>query len=312
MARGAGVRPEDPPLRWEASRGEGAWAEVEVLDDRTGGFNYGSGVVELQCPSGVGRGADRGSAPALAALPDRADDAPSRRARRLPARARDLPDHRRAGGRSARRRALDGRSSTSRSERAAARPARRSSCASRRCWRSSPGETLEVQTPAGDWEAVGPRRVVRRLGPRRSPLHDRPRPRRDPLRTRAARCAERGRKKARRDAAEGRRLRMSRYRHGGGRTGSVAPDSLTTLRSAIPGVASVTNPGPARGGVDTESVAGARARAALNIRTRDRAVTAQDYEFLATDRLAAGGQGRARGRRRAGRDARHPAPRRPG
>jgi predicted phage baseplate assembly protein len=76
---------------------------------------------------------------------------------------------------------------------------------------------------------------------------------------------------------------MSRYRHGGGRLGNVAPRSLTTLRSAIPGVASVSNPAPARGGVDPQTVSEARAHAALEIRTRHRAVTAQDYEFLATD-----------------------------
>ncbi len=50
VARGAGVRPEDPPLRWEVSQGEGEWAEVDVLEDLTGGFNYGSGTVQVQCP----------------------------------------------------------------------------------------------------------------------------------------------------------------------------------------------------------------------------------------------------------------------
>ena len=32
MARGAGVDPEDPPLRWEMSDGSDGWAEAEVLD----------------------------------------------------------------------------------------------------------------------------------------------------------------------------------------------------------------------------------------------------------------------------------------
>src|SRR5712691_12027843 len=49
QARGAGVDPEDPPLRWEVSSGDG-WLEAEVHEDRTGGFNYGSGIVELQLP----------------------------------------------------------------------------------------------------------------------------------------------------------------------------------------------------------------------------------------------------------------------
>ena len=54
MARGAGVRPDDPPLRWEVSQGEGGWTDVEVLEDLTGGFNYGSGTVDVQCPPGSG------------------------------------------------------------------------------------------------------------------------------------------------------------------------------------------------------------------------------------------------------------------
>ena len=51
MARGAGVKPEDPPLRWECSQGDGAWSEVELLADYTGAFNYGSGTIEVQCPA---------------------------------------------------------------------------------------------------------------------------------------------------------------------------------------------------------------------------------------------------------------------
>ena len=53
QARGAGVDPEDPPLRWEVSTGDAgaAWAEATVLSDRTGGFNYGSGIIELELPA---------------------------------------------------------------------------------------------------------------------------------------------------------------------------------------------------------------------------------------------------------------------
>ena len=50
-ARGAGIDPSDPPLRWEVSTGDDEWTPAEVLDDRTGGFNYGSGTVELQLPA---------------------------------------------------------------------------------------------------------------------------------------------------------------------------------------------------------------------------------------------------------------------
>ncbi len=52
------------------------------------------------------------------------------------------------------------------------------------------------------------------------------------------------------------------------------------LKSAIPGVDTVTNLRPAFGGVDPESLESARNRAAIEIRTRYRAVTPDDFEFL--------------------------------
>ena len=52
QARGAGVDPEDPPLRWEVSDAEeeSGWLDAEVVEDMTGGFNYGSGKVTVQLP----------------------------------------------------------------------------------------------------------------------------------------------------------------------------------------------------------------------------------------------------------------------
>jgi predicted phage baseplate assembly protein len=82
---------------------------------------------------------------------------------------------------------------------------------------------------------------------------------------------------------KGSQLRFSRYRRGGGRRGNVAANTLTILRSPIPGVASVTNPEPARGGVDAEALESARHRAAMEIRSRYRAVTAEDFEYLAAE-----------------------------
>ena len=54
-ARGAGVDPRRPPLRWEMASGETAagaivWDPVTVLEDTTGGFNFGSGEVLLELP----------------------------------------------------------------------------------------------------------------------------------------------------------------------------------------------------------------------------------------------------------------------
>src|SRR6185437_13083222 len=84
-------------------------------------------------------------------------------------------------------------------------------------------------------------------------------------------------------------LRFTRYAHGGGLAGNVATGALTVLPAPLPGVASVTNPRPATGGADPESLDGARRRAALELRARTRAVTAEDFERLtleATPRVA--------------------------
>ena len=281
MARGAGVRPEDPPLRWEASQGEGAWAEVEVLADRTGGFNYGSGIVELQCPSGSGVEPIAGRR--LHWL--RCRIAPTTRRRGEPAAYQHAPEIYQITAApvgallAAEHSAVEVHEQLGTSDGA---PGETFELRFAPVLALGPGETLEVRTPGGDWEpweqvesfadsdpddrhfTIDLVHGVIRLGPE---LHD-------PgggVRRRGA------------SPPKGAGLRMSRYRHGGGRIGNVAPDTLTTLRSAIPGIASVTNPGPARGGVDAQSVEDARARGALEIRTRHRAVTAQDYEFLATD-----------------------------
>jgi predicted phage baseplate assembly protein len=52
------------------------------------------------------------------------------------------------------------------------------------------------------------------------------------------------------------------------------------LKSAIPGIDTVTNLRPAFGGVDAETLESARTRAGMEIRTRYRAVTPSDFEFL--------------------------------
>jgi predicted phage baseplate assembly protein len=52
------------------------------------------------------------------------------------------------------------------------------------------------------------------------------------------------------------------------------------LQPPLPGVASVTNPRPAVGGADAESLDSARRRAALELRARTRAVTVEDFERL--------------------------------
>jgi predicted phage baseplate assembly protein len=77
-------------------------------------------------------------------------------------------------------------------------------------------------------------------------------------------------------------VRVREYWTGGGAVGNVKAGALSVLRSAIPYVSSVTNRLPARGGHDGETVAEAKVRAALALRGQDRAVTAEDYEAIAT------------------------------
>ena len=81
----------------------------------------------------------------------------------------------------------------------------------------------------------------------------------------------------------GAHIRVRRYRTGGGRAGNVGAHEIVTLRSAIPFIGVVDNRRPAIGGVDGESVEAAKTRGPLVLGTRNRAVTARDYEQLARE-----------------------------
>ncbi|WP_019180839.1 putative baseplate assembly protein [Microbacterium yannicii] len=86
-------------------------------------------------------------------------------------------------------------------------------------------------------------------------------------------------------------LRVPRYRVGGGRSGNVAAGSLSVLRSTVPYVRGAENRAAAHDGTDGETVDEAKVRGPLALRTRDRAVTLEDYEQLA--KRAAPGVARA-------------------
>jgi predicted phage baseplate assembly protein len=75
-------------------------------------------------------------------------------------------------------------------------------------------------------------------------------------------------------------IRVPMYRTGGGRSGNVARGLLRIQRNPTPFVSRVENRRPAYGGVNGESVEQAAIRGPLVLRTRDRAVTAEDYEQL--------------------------------
>jgi predicted phage baseplate assembly protein len=81
----------------------------------------------------------------------------------------------------------------------------------------------------------------------------------------------------------GRTIRFSQYRIGGGVIGNVGKHTLTQLKSSIPYVKWVTNPQPAMGGTEAETLDAAMIRGPQVLRSSPRAVTAEDYERLALE-----------------------------
>ena len=274
-ARGAGVDPEDPPLRWEMSRRRplgrrrsavGSHRRVQLrLRHRRGPVPADAGAVSLggrslrwlRCRldaltrSGAG-GASYTHPPEIFSITA-------------------VRSARWCRPRIARRRATNSRHQRR-------HPGQRFPLRFSPVVPLSDGETLEVREPGGDrwapWTAVD-----------RSPRSGRDR--HFKLDTNAGEVelgpggapARRRLDAVRGDPSQGADLRMNRYRHGGGRHGNVAADTLTQLRSAIPGVA--RSPTPAGLRRRRSRVARvARQRAAMEIRTRYRAVTAEDFEFL--------------------------------
>lgn len=88
-------------------------------------------------------------------------------------------------------------------------------------------------------------------------------------------------------------IQMLRYRTGGGLRGNVQAGTIRIVKSAVPYVAAVINHGPARGGANSESLDEAAIRVPKRLRTRDRAVTLEDFETLSLD-AAAGAIARSR------------------
>ncbi|MEU8082031.1 putative baseplate assembly protein [Micromonospora sp. NPDC049101] len=78
----------------------------------------------------------------------------------------------------------------------------------------------------------------------------------------------------------GRQVRLW-YRAGGGPTGNVAAGTLTSLRDPLPGVR-VDNPAPAAGGREMEALESVLLRGPYEFFAQQRAVTARDFEVLAT------------------------------
>jgi predicted phage baseplate assembly protein len=78
----------------------------------------------------------------------------------------------------------------------------------------------------------------------------------------------------------GRRIRINRYRHGGGVLGNVPAGKIQMLRSAVPYVDRVINLKRAEGGRDQESIDEVKLRSRREMRAQKRAVTTSDFENL--------------------------------
>ncbi|MFE4106146.1 putative baseplate assembly protein [Almyronema epifaneia] len=75
-------------------------------------------------------------------------------------------------------------------------------------------------------------------------------------------------------------IRMAAYRTGGGQRGNVQAHAIRILKTAIPYVVSVINHRPALNGANAESLEEAVIRVPKLLRTRNRAVTPEDFETL--------------------------------
>jgi hypothetical protein len=260
-----GIGPGPPPV-WEASGPDGTWREVLVVDDGTDGLRVGNGALTLEMP-------EQSAAAVL-----EGHELHWIRCRRA---GRPRVVARRAFVVGAVVSAVHGaavvKESLGVSEGVAgvAYPLRH-----RPVLELEPGEALEVRDPgAGRWTEWQPvSSFASSGGDDRHFALDRARGeiRFGP----AIRQPEGGWRRFGAIPPAGSALRFSRYSYGGGGAGNVAAGALTVLVSPIAGVASVTNPRAAVGGADAESLDSARRRAALELRTRSRAVTAEDFEHL--------------------------------
>jgi len=75
-------------------------------------------------------------------------------------------------------------------------------------------------------------------------------------------------------------IRIMRFQTGGGLKGNVVAGSVTVIKKTLPDLEGVTNIFPGEGGADMESLDEVKKRAPYVIRSRQRAVTAEDFEWL--------------------------------
>ena len=269
---GIGVDPTDPPLAWEAWTGDD-WRRCEVERDTTGGFNRDGDVV-IHVPSGheasVIDSSRAGWLRARVVADPRGPAGVRRRpgsrrcqgSRRRDGRRRERRDRDRRGDRRLRRGAgpaLPAPAGTGRP-----RPGGRRRGRVRRWLAGVAGGDHFAESGADDQHFtldVTAGEVI--FGP-------------------AVRLADGTLRPYGEVPPKGATLRVREYRVGGGRR---ATSPRCDHRAALvdPVRDRVENRPPAVGGVDGEDIENAKVRGPIVLRTRDRAVTAEDYEQLARE-----------------------------
>ncbi|HEX2088298.1 MAG TPA: putative baseplate assembly protein [Solirubrobacteraceae bacterium] len=278
VAEGAGIRPASPPWEWEVAQEDGEWVPAHVLRDDTGGFNYGSGIVELQLPPRSGEltmGEHRLHwVRCRLAAPDDADPGRSGYAHapaldRLSVRVTGaLVPVEHAGVEEGE---VLGHSDGT--------PGQTFHVRHRPALPLADGDVLEVwDAQRMEWDPWELREGFDASGP--DDRHFAFDPVTGTVELGPAVRVPGGWRRLGAVPPEGTELRMRRYRHGGGIAGNVKADALTVLRTPVAGIDSVTNPEPARDGFEAESPAAARARVGATLAVRERAVTAKDVEQL--------------------------------
>jgi predicted phage baseplate assembly protein len=276
QAYGSGVEPRRPPLRWEASCGDLGWKQAEVLDDTTDGLNI-DGYVELQMPQETAEQTvdDVGDTHWLRCSID--PDA------RVP------PYTRSPIVNSITAEVVGAAVNAVRAVRHEAEEVGVSDGTPGQVFRVANVPALELDDETEYLEVLPPGasrwQRWRRVSSFRRSDHDDKHFRFDP----AVGEIELGPRIRRREVwrqhgavpPRDARLRLSGYREGAQHGGNVEKDTLTVIRTGIKGVSSVTNPRAAEDGVGAEELAAARERAALELASSRRAVTAEDYAFLA-------------------------------
>jgi predicted phage baseplate assembly protein len=271
------ANPGAPPLEWEASVGGGEWEPAAVVGDETGGFTFGGGAITVQVPE--------------AAAETRLDGVNRHwlRCRVLERGHRDRGVYTASPEITSVRALIAGGTveayhastvtgelvGTSEGIPGAAYPLPR-----RPVLPAEEGEVVEVRELGSD-EWVPWQRVESFEHSGRTDRHFQLDTARGEIRFGPAiRQPDGGWRRYGAVPAGGAVLRMSRYRHGGGGAGNVAPRALSILPRTVMGIESATNAVAATGGVEPESLESARERARLEIRARTRAVTSEDFERL--------------------------------